>query len=145
MVPAEGILLRLKAGRRPETDEEHYQGLVSLLGARRPRCVIVDPSAASFQEVIRRHGGVPGDPGKNNVLDGIRQVSHRIKGRLWRSGPVRTVSGNLGCTAGIRRETRTAVKENDHAMDDIRYFVATALWDEQEEFIVFANRRTGGF
>ena len=37
------------------------------------------------------------------------------------------------------------VKENDHAMDDIRYFVATALWDEQEEFIVFANRRTGGF
>ena len=39
-----------------KTDEEHYDGLEKLIDGRKIECVIVDPSAASFIEVIRRHG-----------------------------------------------------------------------------------------
>ena len=150
----EGVWYRLKEyyydSKRdggPKTDEEHYQGLVSLLGARRPRCVIVDPSAASFQEVIRRHGEYRVIPAKNNVLDGIRQVSTALKeGTVEICRPCKDSIREFGLYRWDPAGNKDCpVKENDHAMDDIRYFVATALWDEQEEFIVFANRRTGGF
>ena len=33
------------------------------------------------------------------------------------------------------------VKENDHAMDDIRYFVTTVALKPQQNFVAFATRR----
>ena len=33
------------------------------------------------------------------------------------------------------------VKENDHAMDEIRYFVTTILATEENDFFVFAAKR----
>ena len=33
------------------------------------------------------------------------------------------------------------VKENDHAMDDIRYFVSTALNDSEEKFFALSVER----
>jgi len=33
------------------------------------------------------------------------------------------------------------IKENDHAMDDIRYFVTTVLYKPQNEFVAFARKR----
>ena len=102
---------------------------------------------ASFQEVIRRHGEYRVIPAKNNVLDGIRQVSTALKeGAVEICRPCKDSIREFGLYRWDPAGNKDCpVKENDHAMDDIRYFVATALWDEQEEFIVFANRRTGGF
>ena len=111
----EGVWYRLKEyyydSKRdggPKTDEEHYQGLIGLLGTRKPRCVIVDPSAASFQEVIRRHGRIPGGPGKKQRSGWHTPGVHRVEGRaLSKSAcPVRTVFGNSAYTAGTLRETR---------------------------------------
>ncbi len=116
------------------TDEEHYQGLTALCGDRKISRVTVDPSAASFMQVIARHGRFRAVPAKNNVLDGIRQVSTALKeGRIkicrtcldaarefslyrWKDGP----------------RGDEPVKENDHAMDDIRYFVSTLLPDGED-------------
>ena len=111
------------------TDEEHYRGLHELAGDRRIRSVIVDPSAASFIEVIRRHGEFTVIPAKNNVVDGIRRVSQAL-----RDGSIRICR----TCADARREfglyrwdserrADTPVKQNDHAMDDIRYFVTTGM------------------
>ena len=44
-----------KTGRQ-RTDEEHYHALVELTAGRYIDSVIIDPSAASFIETIRRHG-----------------------------------------------------------------------------------------
>ena len=98
-------------------------------GDRKIRQVVVDPSAASFIEVIRRHGEYTVIPAQNNVVDGIRRVSQALK-----QGDIRICRS---CAAARRefglyrwdseRRADTPVKQNDHAMDDIRYFVTTGM------------------
>ena len=111
------------------TDKEYYDELVTLTGDKRVEAVIVDPSAASFMECIRREGKFRVIPAKNQVLDGIRKVSEKLK--------CKEIIIGESCTDTIREfgmyrwDTNSVNdaprKEYDHAMDDIRYFVATAL------------------
>ena len=122
--------------KRQKTDEEYADALEALAAGREIRAVIADPSAASFMEVLRRRGWRV-RKAENDVLSGIRTTA-----RLLRTGRIvicRT------CTDAIRefglyrwedrdRGTDRVRKENDHAMDDIRYFAATV-----------ANRGPGGF
>ena len=112
-----------------KTDEEHYAALKTLAGTRKIRQVIVDPSAASFIEAIRRHGEFRVTPAKNNVVDGIRKVSGALK-----EGKIRICSNCRDARREFQlyrwdpaRSDDAPVKENDHAMDDIRYFVTTAM------------------
>ncbi len=125
-----------------KTDEEHYAALRALAGERKLRQVVVDPSAASFIEVIRRHGEFRVTPAQNNVINGIRRVSDALK-----EGRIKICKS----CAAARREfqlyrwdskgvTDAPVKEHDHAMDDIRYFVTTAM-DGGSHFQVFAAER----
>lgn len=125
-----------------KTDEEHYLSLKSLVGGRKLRCITVDPSAASFIQVIKRHGEFSVIPAKNNVIDGIRRVSTALK-----NGEIKICSS---CRDSIREFSLyrwdekngmdNPIKENDHAMDDIRYFVTTIL-DGGSGFVAIATRR----
>ncbi len=125
------------------TDEEHYRALCALVGDRCVDTVTVDPSAASFIQVIERHGKFSVLPARNSVTDGIRQVSSALK-----EGRVRICRN---CADSVRefslyrwdeREgSESPLKENDHAMDDIRYFVSTILQGGEEEFFAFAADR----
>ena len=126
------------------TDEEHYQGLRELAGGRSISKVIADPSAASFIEVIRRHGEYPVIPAENNVLDGIRQVSTALKeGRIRICRSCRDTAREFGLYRWDSSGSDRPVKENDHAMDDIRYFVSTALNGDEDSFVAFAASRDG--
>ena len=122
---------------RQKTDAEYVEDLKSLLGGRSPEAVIVDPSAASFIEALRREG-LPVRKADNDVLSGIRITADMLK-----SG--RAVICR-GCTDAIR-EFQTycwddsgtgqdkVKKEHDHAMDEIRYFCVYAC-EEQDVFAV---------
>lgn len=124
-----------------KTDEEHYKSLCELVGKRRVEEITVDPSAASFIETIRRHGRFNVIPAINNVVNGIRLTSTALKeGRI-------KICDN--CVDSIREFSLyrwsengndVPIKENDHAMDDIRYFVATIL-ESGDSFMAFAARR----
>nr|DAZ53699.1 MAG TPA: large terminase [Caudoviricetes sp.] len=117
--------------KTPRTDEEHYAALEQLAGdvADKVRAVIVDPSAASFIECIRRHGLFRVWQADNSVLNGIRDTSSLLQMQYLH------ICDN--CTDIIREfslyrwdESATEdrpIKENDHAMDDMRYFVRTAM------------------
>ena len=88
--------------------------------------VVVDPSAASFMEVIRRHGEFPVMPAQNNVMNGIRTVSGALKDgtlKICKNCADSRREFQLYRWDANRRED-APVKENDHAMDDIRYFAA---------------------
>lgn len=114
---------------RQMTDAEYYEALKKLAAGFAVECVVVDPSAASFIELIRRDGRFPVRRAKNDVLYGIRLVS-----RLLKSGHIKIGSGchdalrefGLYCWDEKAPEDRP-LKTNDHAMDDIRYFAATVL------------------
>lgn len=115
--------------QRMKTDEEYYAELEKLAGERWIESVVVDPSAASFIETIRRHGRFSVRKARNEVLNGIR-----ITAAMLESGIIKIHSG---CEDAIRefglyswaREAQEdkVVKEHDHAMDDIRYFCATVM------------------
>lgn len=72
-----------KEGRQ-QTDEEYYAELEKLAGDLPIRGVIVDPSAASFLETIRRHGRFHDIKASNEVMAGIRDVATQLQlGRLF--------------------------------------------------------------
>ena len=119
---------------RMMTDEEYCDALESLAGNCFVEQVVIDPSAASLIAALRRRGRFSVRKARNEVLPGIRWVATLLQtGRLF-IGPE--------CKDSIREfqlyrwedkgEKDSVVKENDHAMDDIRYFCASVL------------RRTGG-
>ena len=114
---------------RNKTDEEYYTELEKLVGELPVISVIVDPSAASFIEVIKRHGKFKVRKAVNDVLPGIATTA-----RCLRSGALKI---HRSCKDAIREfglyrwdEKSTEdrpIKENDHAMDDTRYFAMTVL------------------
>lgn len=126
-----------------KTDEEYYAELEKLADGRRINAVICDPSAASFIATIRKHGRFKVIPAKNDVLDGIRRVSDCLK-----SGRIKICRGcddsvrefSLYCwDEGAAKDCPR--KENDHAMDDIRYFVSTVLYGGRRGSVAIAARR----
>lgn len=117
-----------KEGRQM-TDEEYYQALEALTAGYYIRRVIVDPSAASFIETIRRHGKFAVWDADNSVLDGIRVTSSLLSaGMLKIHESCKDAIREFGLYRWDEKKNEDAVlKENDHAMDDIRYFCYTIL------------------
>ncbi len=127
-----------------KTDEEYYLMLCELAANREIESIVVDPSAASFIECIRRHGKYRVIPAKNDVSDGIRRVSEALKG-----GKIKICAGcfdiirEFGLYRWEEGKTKdTPRKEHDHAMDDMRYFVSTVLNNSAfDGFAVIAAER----
>lgn len=114
--------------QRNKTDEEYCTEIARLAGDLPIRSIVVDPSAASFIEVLRRKQYIV-RKAKNDVLNGIM-----LTARYLQDG---TIKIHRRCKDSIREfglyrwddkapEDRP-IKENDHAMDSIRYFAFTIL------------------
>lgn len=112
-----------------KTDEEHYEGIKKLCRGKKISAVVVDPSAASFIALIKRRGEFPVTAADNDVLNGIRQVGSKLKeGRIKICRNCLWSVKEFGLYSWNESGSRDApIKENDHAMDDIRYFVSTML------------------
>ena len=118
-----------RKNRAPKTDEEYYAELERLAGDKLIQAVVVDPSAASFIACITRHGKYIAKKARNEVLDGIRNTASMLNAGL--------IKIHESCTDCIRefgayswdskKAEDAVVKENDHAMDDVRYFVQTVM------------------
>ena len=125
---------------RQMTDSEYADALADLAGERALSAVIVDPSAASFIEVLRRRG-YRVQKAKNDVLSGIRLTAECLKnGSIVICWGCDDLLREMDCYAwdGSRDKVK---KEHDHAMDDMRYFVSTVLFREQGGFAVCSVSR----
>ncbi len=129
--------------QRQMTDEEYADALKKLSGDRPVTAVIVDPSAASFMEVLRRRGWRV-QKAKNDVLGGIRITADCLK--------TKKIVICHGCEDCLREmdayvwdlkngAKEQVKKENDHAMDDMRYFVSTVLGVAATPFAVCSVER----
>ena len=136
-----------RAEHRQMTDEEYACALRELVGKRSLTAVIVDPSAASFIEVLRRRGW-PVRRAVNDVLGGIRLTADALK-----SGTVVICEDCRDClremdeyvwdlSGGSGKDK--VKKEHDHAMDDMRYFVSTVLGRTTTGFTACAVERQTG-
>lgn len=115
--------------RKEKTPEEYYSEVKRLAGGRDIKCLIVDPSADAFIATVKKHHEFKVRGAVNDVLPGIQTTAEMIaSGKLKIHG---------SCEDAIREfwlyrwdekaESDRVVKENDHAMDEIRYMVMTVL------------------
>ena len=113
---------------RQMTDEEYARALARLAGGREIKRVIVDPSAASFIQTLRRQGWTV-EKADNDVLSGIRRTADALRaGRIVICAECVDCLREMDLYVWERGGTRDRVeKRNDHAMDDMRYFVMGVL------------------
>ena len=120
---------------RQKTDAEYAEMLEQLVAGRDIQRVIVDPSAASFIETLRRKGWqvMKAD---NDVADGIRVTADLLRQRwIVLCRPCRDCLREMALYCWDERSGRDAPrKEHDHAMDEMRYFDMD-----------LAGERSGGF
>ena len=146
----EGIWYRMEeyyyASRKTgiqKTDQEYVEDLKRLAAGREIRQVVVDPSAASFITSLRQ-AGYPVAKANNDVLSGIRRTADLLK-----SGKLVICEGCEDCLREMAlyrwnedsSGRDTPRKEDDHAMDDMRYFAATVADQESETFFVGSVER----
>lgn len=109
------------------TDQEYAAELARLAGNHQIRCVVADPSAASFITALKQ-AGYRVVKANNDVLSGIR-----ITADLLKRGRIVICESCGDCLREIAlyrwsEETNgrdAPHKDHDHAMDDMRYFAVT--------------------
>jgi PBSX family phage terminase large subunit len=113
--------------RVQKTDEEYYQDLEKFVGDTEIERIIIDPSAASMKECIRRHGKFKIMDADNSVIDGIRFTGNMIsQGKVVIHKSCTNTIKEFGAYMWDDKATEDAViKENDHSMDQMRYLFQT--------------------
>lgn len=110
-------------------DEAHYKALCELIGDRQIEYIIVDPSAASFIEVIKKYGKYIVKGANNDVLDGIRVFTTMLnKGIIKIHENCKDCIREFGLYSWDEDSVDDRpIKEFDHSLDDCRYFAMTFL------------------
>lgn len=117
-----------RENQKNKTDEEYADEIKKLIGEADVKSIIVDPSAASFIEVLRRRGYMV-RKASNDVTNGIMTTA-----RFLQDGVIKIHRDCKDCIRefGLYRWDEKStddrpIKENDHAMDEMRYFAYTVL------------------
>ncbi|NLF35155.1 MAG: PBSX family phage terminase large subunit [Clostridiales bacterium] len=116
-----------RAQGRQKTDREYVEDVARLAGGREIDLVVVDPSAASFIEALRRARWRV-IRAENDVLSGIRMTAEFLReGRMVLCEGCRDALREIALYSWDQRAEGVdrVKKEHDHAMDEIRYFAAT--------------------
>ncbi len=129
-----------KKAMRQLTDEEYYEKLCDFAQGYLITSIIIDPSAASFIQTIRKYLKYTVRKADNNVLYGIRVTSTLLQCARVKIGKdckhtLREFSLYRWDDKGGGKDE--VVKQDDHAMDEIRYFCTTVLarefkWTDRE-------------
>lgn len=112
-----------------KTDSSYGDDMVRFLGDINPVAIVVDPSAASFIAEIRGRG-YRVKKAKNDVVDGIRLVGAMLSKKeiffdRCLENTLNEFSSYVWDCSAVDRGDDKPLKENDHAMDAVRYFCAT--------------------
>lgn len=111
-----------------KTDEQYADEIQALAEGYDISKVVVDPSAASFiAELKKRNFSV--QKAKNDVIDGIRVTSRMLeKGNIKIHSDCKDAISEFGLYSWNDKSTvDEVIKDNDHAMDEIRYFCNTIM------------------
>lgn len=116
---------------KQKTDAEYADDLKEWLDGTKIKAVIVDPSAASFIAELRKRG-YKVIKAKNDVEDGIRLVGTKLNQMkiIFSSSCVNAIKefgSYIWDEKAAERGEDAPIKQHDHAMDAVRYFVYTIL------------------
>lgn len=125
--------LYYKGGSGNRVDNEaYYKMLCKLIDNYDIEYIIIDPSAASMIETIQKYGEYVVVKADNDVLNGIQDVTKYLNsGSLLFHISCKETFKEFEAYSWDEDSTEDKViKENDHSMDQLRYFCRTALREE---------------
>ena len=118
---------------RQKTDAEYSRDLQEFIKGRYPQAIVIDPSATSFITQLRRDGVRMIRHANNSVLDGIRTVAVFLSQKrlfVYRkrcSSLPREFTAYVWDPQAQKRGEDRPLKQNDHALDALRYVVHTVF------------------
>ena len=125
--------LYYKGGSANRVDnEEYYRKLTKLIGDYDIEYIIIDPSASSMIETIQKYGKYAVVKADNDVLNGIQDVTKFLNAGVlsFHESCTNTMDEFESYSWDENSVTDAVIKENDHSMDQLRYFCRTALRNE---------------
>ncbi|MEG2229949.1 MAG: PBSX family phage terminase large subunit [Bacilli bacterium] len=135
--------------REQKTDQQYYDDLVAFCtdyvlnnetGEFEEKAIdikylIIDPSATSFITLVRKENKIKVWKARNNVLSGISAVALCLAAnKIMFNGCCKRTTEEFGLYSWDKNsEDDKPIKENDHTMDDLRYFVYTMRLHEEKK------------
>lgn len=136
--------------KRRKTDEEYAADFDNFCGKAMPDAVVVDPSATSWALLLERRG-YNVVLANNDVVPGIRTLSSMMaRGQYKAMTPacpdfMRERGLYVWDSKASLRGIDSPLKQNDHTMDDARYFAMYVAGPETESYpVAFDTRSRGG-
>lgn len=129
-----------------KTDSEYAKDMIKWLDGLKPRAIIIDPSAASFIAEMRKRG-YSVLKAKNDVEDGIRVTGTKLNAGkiMFEKNCINTqkeFASYVWDEKASAKGSDKPVKDHDHAMDAVRYFVYLILANNTARIL---NKKKKGF
>lgn len=118
--------LHYEGRKQPRVDNEaYYKMMCDLIGDLPIEYIIVDPSAAAFIETINKYAKYIAKGANNDVLNGIQEVTKYLNYGLLEihESCVETIKEFEGYAWDDESNEDEVIKENDHHMDLLRYYI----------------------
>jgi PBSX family phage terminase large subunit len=120
--------------QRQKTNAQYAEDLVDFIDKTPVTYIYVDPSAKSFITEIKQNPKITASvlEAVNDVVDGIREVGKKLQKRLLYivegcPNILREFNAYVWDAKAQKIGEDKPIKENDHALDALRYYVFTRL------------------
>lgn len=120
-----------------KTDQQYYDELEKLAGDLPIRWLIIDPSAASFIALCQQKKRFKVRKADNEVLVGIQHTAQCLSEKkiLFNDCCVNVIKEFGIYSWDDKALDDRPIKDNDHGMDALRYFVqTTGIWRKKSEY-----------
>lgn len=127
--------------KEQKTDQQYYDCMQNMLGDIVPDYIYIDPSAASFITLVRQIGKYKVRHCNNEVLAGIQNTALALSEKLilFNDCCKMTISEFGLYSWDEKSGNDTVIKENDHAMDAVRYFVYSERLAKRDSVIKYES------
>ena len=118
-----------KASGKRVDDEAYYKMICDMVGNAKIECMIIDPSAASFIETVKKYGKFTVKGADNDVINGIQMVTKFLNAGVlkFHKGCENMFKEFESYSWDKKAGEDKVIKENDHLCDALRYFCMTFL------------------
>ena len=120
-----------------KTDQQYYDQLERLTGDLPIWRLIIDPSATSFIALVHQKKRFKVLRANNDVLEGIQHTAQCLsEGKIKVNDCCKRTIQEYGLYRWDEKSAEDKpIKENDHSMDQTRYFVQTmGIWRKKSEY-----------
>jgi len=120
-----------KVHQRQKTDAEYADDFIRFIDHTSIASIYIDPSAISFRLELKKRGVTNLFEARNEVLDGIREVSKMLNNgtlKICRSCKhlISEFQSYVWDPKSLKTGEDKPMKQNDHALDALRYAIYTS-------------------